>query len=525
MPKNKLLKKEKGAIILMFIMFLPFMLAFVGLAIDFGLVYSTKTKMQNTADAAALAGVVHMHKNNLNAYVQAMLTGNSFEPSGNGDSDVLNNGNNWKLGYQRTATDAAGNTQIIELTGPDNATRLRVTIFRETQLFFIPIFAPNLRTINLETTAVAQGTIEKPPVVDYQIITLGTLTLGSYKDPADSEKLNSGDVHIPSYPESYKTNGKAKDLYSYNDWGEDMPRHVVAKTLNIKKDSTMRLAGKLVTESVDASEHNKTIFMPNNDYSNHISGDFSSGEFYDKVVDEFYKGIIKGVKIKNKEEKPALIIEVNQTTDGGTVSINDFYIAGLISKNGDCFEGLDIIAPVLIRNSKSDIRFTISMNISFYSFREPVIIENGNIEISGSKQPTDHQDADNNTRKYQTYNSIYCYNFSFDNITDISKVQNIISFPNWPKLTGEALETELKYAGNVSIASGSAAVKNLEGIMYGNSSIWISSAKDYRRHIFCNTLISPGDITFAADHSSYAVKPATNKFTSVDSAIKISLVE
>lgn len=89
---NKILKKQKGAIILLFLILLPLMMAFVGLAIDIGYIYTVKTKLQNTADAAVLAGVVHMHSSespSVTDYVQAMLRANSFEPLGTGYADKL----------------------------------------------------------------------------------------------------------------------------------------------------------------------------------------------------------------------------------------------------------------------------------------------------------------------------------------------------------------------------------------------------------------------------------------------------
>ena len=48
--------REKGAIIVMFALFIPLMMICVGLAIDLGNLYAHKTRLQNAADAAALAG-------------------------------------------------------------------------------------------------------------------------------------------------------------------------------------------------------------------------------------------------------------------------------------------------------------------------------------------------------------------------------------------------------------------------------------------------------------------------------------
>ena len=48
--------REKGAVIVMFALFIPLLMLCAGLAIDLGNLYAHKTRLQNAADAAALAG-------------------------------------------------------------------------------------------------------------------------------------------------------------------------------------------------------------------------------------------------------------------------------------------------------------------------------------------------------------------------------------------------------------------------------------------------------------------------------------
>ena len=52
----KYLKQEKGAVFVLTAILLPMLFGFMGIAYDVGNLYSHKAKLQNTADAAALAG-------------------------------------------------------------------------------------------------------------------------------------------------------------------------------------------------------------------------------------------------------------------------------------------------------------------------------------------------------------------------------------------------------------------------------------------------------------------------------------
>ena len=64
MPKielNRTIKKsQRGAVIVLFALLLPVLFGFMGLGIDVGLAYVEKGKVQDIADAAALAGAAHL---------------------------------------------------------------------------------------------------------------------------------------------------------------------------------------------------------------------------------------------------------------------------------------------------------------------------------------------------------------------------------------------------------------------------------------------------------------------------------
>lgn len=68
-----MIKEQRGAVIILFAALIPFLMCFAGLAIDLGNLYAHYSKLQNAADAAALAGG--------NAYAESggdLETANSF---------------------------------------------------------------------------------------------------------------------------------------------------------------------------------------------------------------------------------------------------------------------------------------------------------------------------------------------------------------------------------------------------------------------------------------------------------------
>ncbi|HAF32245.1 MAG TPA: hypothetical protein DCG76_04685, partial [Anaerovibrio sp.] len=51
-----MIKEQRGAVIILFAVLIPFLMCFAGLVVDFGNLYAHYSRLQNAADAAALAG-------------------------------------------------------------------------------------------------------------------------------------------------------------------------------------------------------------------------------------------------------------------------------------------------------------------------------------------------------------------------------------------------------------------------------------------------------------------------------------
>lgn len=67
---------QQGAILVLTAFLLPFIIAFTGMAVDFGSAYVRRSQLQNAADAAALAGAYHLDDNQADDVVLKYLKTN-----------------------------------------------------------------------------------------------------------------------------------------------------------------------------------------------------------------------------------------------------------------------------------------------------------------------------------------------------------------------------------------------------------------------------------------------------------------
>ena len=62
--RETLKNKQRGAIMVFFAILVPLFLGAIGLAVDAGFLYMQKAKLQDVADATALAGAGHLKDEN-----------------------------------------------------------------------------------------------------------------------------------------------------------------------------------------------------------------------------------------------------------------------------------------------------------------------------------------------------------------------------------------------------------------------------------------------------------------------------
>ena len=163
---------QRGAIMVFFILLLPVLFGFMGFGIDFGLLYVSKGKLQDVADAAALAGAAHIGEedNDLNdgidpvgKAVRAFIRANGLQIE---DSEL-------KLMEQtESAWEALGELADNEnirvaygIINVNDKNRVRVRIDERVPIFFLKTLVPDWGSgVDVRAVAAAEGgTVKVPP--------------------------------------------------------------------------------------------------------------------------------------------------------------------------------------------------------------------------------------------------------------------------------------------------------------------------------------------------------------------------
>ena len=150
MPKielNRTIKKsQRGAVIVLFALLLPVLFGFMGLGIDVGLAYVEKGKVQDIADAAALAGAAKLSANGNNnmdaieAAVKRYVEANGIALGENGM--LLKNADKWDdketLAPRQDALVAYG---VVRVTNSEGVAvdRVRVRVTKRVPTFFVNV--------------------------------------------------------------------------------------------------------------------------------------------------------------------------------------------------------------------------------------------------------------------------------------------------------------------------------------------------------------------------------------------------
>ena len=167
MMLNKILKKpccsKRGATMVFFAILLPMIFGFMGLGIDASLVYVNKGKVQDIADAAALAGAAHLGEegDSVRTAVEKYVKANGVDITSNDMVSVPSDG--WdsldELDDDKSLRVAYG---VVNVDGKD---RLRVRIDKRVPLPFTSAFIPDWsKGMPVSSVAAAEGgAVEVPP--------------------------------------------------------------------------------------------------------------------------------------------------------------------------------------------------------------------------------------------------------------------------------------------------------------------------------------------------------------------------
>lgn len=173
--------KQRGAIMVFFAILVPLFLGAIGLAVDAGFLYMQKAKLQDVADATALAGAGHLKDENreeqvakavsafagANGYVKDKdeAVSSKFPELGDKVSDsnvTLEENAAWKIAY-------AIDTGMEDKDAKKGELRdhVRVVILKRVPTFFIRMLFPEQREVVVKAVAAAEYVEGEEPVVSY----------------------------------------------------------------------------------------------------------------------------------------------------------------------------------------------------------------------------------------------------------------------------------------------------------------------------------------------------------------------
>ena len=165
--RETLKNKQRGAIMVFFAILVPLFLGAIGLAVDAGFLYMQKAKLQDVADATALAGAGHLNdenrkeqvKNAIVAFARANGYGkdkdeavsSKFSELGDGVSDssvTLEENASWKIAH-------AIDTGVKDKDGKQRD-HVRVVILKRVPTFFIRMLFPEQKEVVVKAVAAAE---------------------------------------------------------------------------------------------------------------------------------------------------------------------------------------------------------------------------------------------------------------------------------------------------------------------------------------------------------------------------------
>lgn len=168
---GRIVRSQRGAYMVFFAILVPFFLGMIGFAVDAGFLYMQKAKMQDIADAAALAGAARlndgsdMREGNVTSAVKAYAAANGMK---------TNATNLFYLDNEASLSPSKDTFQIAHgiltgVTDKDNVQRdhVRVVIAKRVPTFFINLLFPEEKDGVLVKAAAEAEYVEGEEVASY----------------------------------------------------------------------------------------------------------------------------------------------------------------------------------------------------------------------------------------------------------------------------------------------------------------------------------------------------------------------
>ena len=166
---------QQGAILVLTAFLLPFIIAFTGMAVDFGSAYVRRSQLQNTADAAALAGAYHLDDNKADDVVLQYLKTN-LDP-------------HFTTYSYQTGDDFPEKFETLNYHTDKQKDELDVTLRSSVEASFLKLFDINI--IPVSATAKAKVSGEDNPSVPSDDMFNYAITIG--EEAPYSDQFNSKD--------------------------------------------------------------------------------------------------------------------------------------------------------------------------------------------------------------------------------------------------------------------------------------------------------------------------------------------
>lgn len=207
--------KQRGAIMVFFAILVPLFLGAIGLAVDAGFLYMQKAKLQDVADATALAGAGHLKDENrekqVKNAVEAFAGANGYKDKdkavssnfqeladkADASSVTLEENAAWKIAY-------AIDTGMKDNDAKEGELRdhVRVVILKRVPTFFIRMLFPEQREVVVKAVAAAEYVEGEEPVVsgDTPVIMVDITDIKSLQQYQSSKNICLGkNFNFPIY--------------------------------------------------------------------------------------------------------------------------------------------------------------------------------------------------------------------------------------------------------------------------------------------------------------------------------------
>lgn len=218
--RENLKNKQRGAIMVFFAILVPLFLGAIGLAVDAGFLYMQKAKLQDVADATALAGAGHLKDDNredqVASAVVAFAGANGYKDKdeavssnfhqladkADASSVTLEENAAWKIAY-------AIDTGMEDKDAKKGELRdhVRVVILKRVPTFFIRMLFPEQSEVVVKAVAAAEYVKgeEPEPVIsgDTPVIMVGSTNIESLQQYKSSNNIRLGkNFNFPIYTAS-----------------------------------------------------------------------------------------------------------------------------------------------------------------------------------------------------------------------------------------------------------------------------------------------------------------------------------